>query len=352
MSNGVQNSVIALSEESIARCLQQNSKEQILKGLFRGSVGFLIASPDSGKSYLCLSIAYELALPDCELIGLTGDPQKPFRTLLWPIEDSIMGTLPRITEHLAGFSASAKEQLKTNVGIYSKSDAICCSGVMRNTVEWDNSVMALNRLIETAKDYDLIVVDTLRDATGSADEVKDDYFIRVALNRLAEEADVAVLVVHHPTKEVSRGKVVINSVAGSGLSSTLSKSKLHLYLDQVTDKEGAIVQTRLRHVKANFLPFDQQWRKPITLVWSENSLLYCNESAFERISTGVSTKKIIKKVESVSRRRSRLPEEPITIDRDESLISDESRRLAEKVEQGPFGQGMMSELQVLKRGGS
>ncbi|NMS64518.1 AAA family ATPase, partial [Vibrio parahaemolyticus] len=124
----------------------------------------------------------------------------------------------------------------------------------KHTKEWEEASSALEKLIATAKGYDLVVIDTLRDAIGSADVVDDDYYIRIALERLANEANVAVLVVHHPTKDVSRGKEIINSVSGSGLSSTLSKSKLHLYLDQLIDKkDGTVQETRLRHIKANYV---------------------------------------------------------------------------------------------------
>ncbi|MDP2556840.1 hypothetical protein Q8W15_04845 [Photobacterium damselae subsp. piscicida] len=77
--------VIALSEEDINESLANSNKEQILKGLFRGSVGFLIAPPDSGKSYLSLSIAYEMALPEYPLIGVRDGENKVLRTLIWPI---------------------------------------------------------------------------------------------------------------------------------------------------------------------------------------------------------------------------------------------------------------------------
>lgn len=204
----------------------------------------------------------------------------------------------------------------------------------------------------------MVVIDTLRDAIGSADVVDDDYYIRIALERLANEANVAVLVVHHPTKDVSRGKEIINSVSGSGLSSTLSKSKLHLYLDQLIDKkDGTVQETRLRHIKANYVPFDQQWRKPIRLHWSNNSLLHVDQEVViqlrnDQLDGDSDNEKKPGADKPVKRRLSRLSEEPGLIHRDDSLLSEESKRLAQQTSHGPFGGGMASELSELRTGKS
>lgn len=349
MTSSISNQdVIALSEQEITSNLASNQKEQILKGLFRGSIGFLIAPPDSGKSYLALSIAYEVALPEYPLIGVSHNNNKALKTLIWPIEDSLPGTLPRIQTHLSRFSLSVKERLKENVGIYCHADPICCSGGAKHTKEWQEASKSLDKLIKTAKSYDLIIIDTLRDAVGSANVVEDDYYIRIALERLAHEADAAVLVVHHPTKEVSRGKEIINSVSGSGLSSTLSKSKLHFYLDQVIDKkDGTIQETRLRHIKANYIPYDQQWKRPIQLHWSEGSLLHVDSKSLMQLELEEVSQE--RKTQKVSRKRlSQLSEKQVLIERNDALLSEESKRLAEQTTHGPFGSGMASELSELR----
>ena len=58
-----------------------------------------------------------------------------------------------------------------------------------------------------------------------------------------------------------------------------------------------------------------------------------------------------KKVEvdkPIKRRLSRLSEEPGLIQRDDSLLSEESKRLAQQTTHGPFGGGMASELSELR----
>ncbi len=340
--------VLALNEESITETLTYIKKEEILKGLFKGSIGFLIAPPDSGKSFLSLSIAYEMALPEYPLIGVRTNNEKIFKTLLWPMEDSLQGTLPRIQAHLSELSVKIKDRLSQYVALYQHWDPICCSRALRNTKEADNCLHALQKLIIAAKDYDLLIIDTLRDAVGSADIVEDDYLIRTALEKLAQDANVAILVVHHPTKDVSRGKDMINSVSGSGLSSTLSKSKLHLYLNQVLNKKNNSNETYLRHIKANYVPYEQQWRTPIPLYWTQNSLLHADPNIIFQLNADdifiqkESTQKVRK------RRLIRLSQEAGLIERDDSLLSEESKRLAQQTTHSPFGGGMASELSELR----
>ncbi|PVZ64547.1 hypothetical protein DC094_19285 [Pelagibaculum spongiae] len=331
--------IIRFSETDVEVALQ-SSRETILKGLYRGAVGFVIAPPDTGKSFFCMSIAYELAQPNSQLLGLIESDQPPLKTLIWPIEDTVPGILPRIKQHLAAFSIEIKIHLEKYVAFYGEEEAICCAGHLQNSTEETKAYLALQQLIEKARNYDLVVIDTLRDATGSADEVKDDYYIKTALEKLAKEADVALLVVHHPTKEVARGKEIINSVAGSGLSSTLSKSKLHIYLDR--DLKNHPDSIRMRHIKANYLSADQQFTKPRLLHWSKEGILFQNEIGLQMLTQDL--KEIGKlKPKTQKRKRSKISLEPIIIDTDKSLLSEESKKLAEQAE-GPFGKGMADQL--------
>ena len=109
------NKIIQLDYNDLENNLMVAFKDQILKGLFRGNFAFLIASPDSGKSYLSLSIAYELACPEHQLIGVTASPSNPLKTLIWPIEDSLVGIIPRVKKHLSSFSEAIKDKIKNNI---------------------------------------------------------------------------------------------------------------------------------------------------------------------------------------------------------------------------------------------
>lgn len=263
--------------------LLNHPQDYIINGLLRGGVGFLISAPDMGKSHLCLTIAYELAtkLP---LLGIAGSKDS-MRTLIWASEDSISATLPRVEAHLKSFTSKTKSLIAENVSLYTNTDPIC-DVLAKDSI---GKLSSISKLIDTATAYDLLIIDTLRTAVGNADEVKDDALIRQSLDHIAKEANVAILVVHHPTKSVARGNDDVNSVSGSGLSSTLSKSKLHLYLNKTTSKSGK-TETTLRHTKANYLTREKQFSPPQVMTWTENSLLCLHPDVLETDAVSITRK--------------------------------------------------------------
>ncbi|WP_018694153.1 AAA family ATPase [Algicola sagamiensis] len=342
--------IIPFCDQEIERSIEEK-KEPILNGLYRGNVGFLIAPPDLGKSFLCLSIAYEVSLPCHGLVGVGVSGSAPLKTLIWPIEDTVTGVLSRVQSHMNSFPIGVKQKLKENVSFYNSHEPICSSDENQFSSEVGRAETSLKKLVEAGKGYDLIIIDTLREATGSADETKHDHIINVSLNHLAQEANAAVLVVHHPTKEISRGKEEPSSVSGSGLSSTLSKSKLHLYMKKVADKQKKD-SLQLLFTKANYLPPNK--KASIELKWSNNSILFSDEHALSSILEGelcsLSEKNVIQKPRQPKKRT--LTEKAM-IPRDESLLSEESISKANQ-SFGPFGESMSEQLksEVLRKKGN
>ena len=338
------NAPMPLCESALTTSLNADHGEQILKGLYRGGVGFLIAPPESGKSYTVLSMAYELALPHSPFLGLRPSNSTTYKTLLWPMEDAGLGLYPRLLRHLANFSQQTKACLKDNISLFQQSDPLVLGTGINHPL--------VDSLIEQAKGFDLLVIDTLREAIGAADEVKDDNLVRTLLSRIATEADVAILVVHHPTKEVSRGSAPINSVSGSGLSSTLSKSKLHLYLEQHVEKGTGEQKSYLRHSKANYLTKEEgKLIEPVSLFWTDYSLIYRYKEKLAALEDN-SISEIPQPVEisRPSRPKPEKPKEtrpkiPTVIPRDESLLSEESKSKAKATEtNGLWGGGMSAAI--------
>ena len=115
------NAPMPLCESALTTSLNADHGEQILKGLYRGGVGFLIAPPESGKSYTVLSMAYEPALPHSPFLGLRPSNSTTYKTLLWPMEDAGLGLYPRLLRHLANFSQQTKACLKDNISLFQQS---------------------------------------------------------------------------------------------------------------------------------------------------------------------------------------------------------------------------------------
>jgi hypothetical protein len=260
-------SVIKTTIDNLIALRNADKKQYILKGLSKKRLGFIVSGPDVGKGYLCLSIAYELAT-DLNLLNLRGS-QGTFKTLYWPIEDGVDEVAKRILSHMEAVPAEAAKQISENVQLWDSDNPLCS---LRNGAEIPGTENGRQKLIEACKDVDLLIIDTLREAAGNADEVDDDQVIKKILQEIATKGDVAVLLVHHLTKAAIRGLEKISNVSGSGFSRTQANSRMHLYLENVQARAGVEPRTALSHIKANYIPkADRLVNCPLT--WTPESLL-------------------------------------------------------------------------------
>lgn len=254
---------------------KKSKAPEVLHGLPKGKFGFLISTPDTGKSYTCLSLAYEMAT-GIHLLGLSTNSE-PKKVLYWPMEDGESETMERVIMHLSHFGQPYVELIEKNLKLYNMEDSIChpmeVSTYLQNT--------HLDTLIAEGKGFDLIIVDTIREASGACDEVKDDRVIKMALQKLAKETGSAVIVTHHLTKEAARGNEPITSISGSGLSETLANSRYQL-LVQRHQKKTKDTEYSLSHIKKNYVPKNKVLTQQ-PLHWTEYSLPLLNLAALSQI---------------------------------------------------------------------
>lgn len=268
--------IINLTLESLNPLIDSFNAEQVLAGLSKKEIGFLIATPDTGKGYLSLSIAYELAT-QLPILGVSGS-KEPLKTLYWACEDSNGATATRILNHFSSISPEMTKRIQENVSLYGADAPICCSSRLLNSQANKEAEAARMELVEAAKDYDLLIIDTLREAIGTASEVDDDLLVKMVLKEIADKANVAILAVHHLTKAATKGQEQITSVSASGFSTTLATSRLQLLLEKEESKSKKV--TKLSHIKGNNLSEGQKSRG-VELSWSDMSLVYGNTEAFQ-----------------------------------------------------------------------
>ena len=241
--------------------------EHVLYGLPKGKYGFLISTPDTGKSYCCLSLAYEIA-SGTKIMGLAASSE-PKRVLYWPVEDGTAVTMGRIAKHLKHFSRDVIKSVTNNLKIYESQEYLC-------TPLQDSSYASerfLDGFADLAKGYDLVIIDTVREATGACHEVKDDKVIKLALKRLTDRSNAAVLVTHHLTKDASRGNEPITSISGSGLSETLANSRYQIMIQKKQKKRGWGEDYFISHIKKNYVPREYVLVDK-TFNWTDCSLPY------------------------------------------------------------------------------
>jgi RecA-family ATPase len=275
--------LISITEDSLKE-FSSRTEEEVLLGLSKGKVGYIISVPDSGKGYLCLSIAYELATT-IPIIGLSTG-LTPKKVLYWPIEDGLGEVAKRITKHLSIIDPSVIDLIKNNLSLWKSDEAISCSKRLISSAVDSEVTNNRNVLIEAAKDFDLVIIDTLREAAGTADEIEDDLQVKIALNEIAKKADVAILATHHLTKAAARGNEKVTSVSGSGFSKTLANSRMQLHLIK-EDVKGK-TRTLLTHIKANNIPQDNRFSEQL-VDWSYNNLPFCRKDGLEELLIGTSS---------------------------------------------------------------
>lgn len=266
--------IVDTSINTLSQICSSNETQYILKGLSKKRLGFIVSGPDVGKGYLCLSIAYELAC-DINLLNLKTS-EKQLKTLYWPIEDGVEEVAKRMLSHMERFPAHIKDEISKNVSLWDSSTPLC---QLRNGNEIPGSEVARQELINACQNFDLLIIDTLREAAGNADEVEDDQTIKSIIQEIAVEGDIAVLVVHHLTKAVIRGTEKITNVSGSGFSRTQANSRMHLYLEKIEQKQNNEPILRLSHIKANYIPKAERLQQ-YPLMWTETSLL-CSKTFAE-----------------------------------------------------------------------
>jgi RecA-family ATPase len=260
--------LIELNEKNLDN-LASSLKEDVIHGLSKGSFGFIISAPDMGKGFFCLSVGYEVSTG----VGLFGiGIGKPLKVLYWPIEDGVNRVAQRIKSHLSEMPVEMRLAINKNMSIWAGDDPICCNDATQNTTIGNMSSKAREELISASKDFDLLIIDTIREAVGNCHEVKDDYRVKVTLQEIAKKADVAILATHHLTKEGARGNEKISSVSGSGFSETMANSRYQLYLNKKSVGRSKVEFLYLSHIKNNYVAPEQKITE-MKLDWSKANLL-------------------------------------------------------------------------------
>lgn len=282
------NNLINVSLETLADIRKDAAENFVLSGLPRGKIGFVVSGPDVGKTYLSLSIAYEVSTR-ISILGVRGSDE-PLKVLYWPIEDGPELIATRIIPQLSSFSEQTRELISANFSIWSEQEPFC---TVRHGHDIQPKDGSRNRLIEAAKSFDLLIIDTLREAAGNAHEVDDETLVKCILQDIAKQADVAILVTHHLTKDVVRGKEKITNVSGSGYSAAQANARLIYSLE----KRGT--KTLFSHLKANYLNNDHRF--------DERELFWSNEGILSRYPNGIIEPE--KQGESASQKKSPLLDE-------------------------------------------
>lgn len=262
--------IVPFTRDNIEQYTKQLEANFVLPGLSRKKTGMIYGPPNIGKSYFLQSLAYEVSTAK-PLVGLIDTKKaSPQKVLFICQEDRIEGFMSRAsvqTQFQGYFGDREMELLAENLSL-----SVLPNALISRTLHDPISTQQVNELIEEASCYDLMIIDTARKVMGNCREVEEDKLLETALDAVAENADVAILLSHHITKlQADRNqstKVFLNATGGSGLTSTQATSKYHLALFY-GDSE---LECKLWHSKDNFVPRHKKIKESNPITFKHNEL--------------------------------------------------------------------------------
>lgn len=262
--------IVPFTRNNIEHYTKQLEDNFVLPGLSRKKTGMIYGPPNIGKSYFLQSLAYEVSTAK-PLVGLIDTKKAtPQKVLFICQEDRIEGFMSRAsvqTQFKGYFGDKEMELLAENLSL-----SVLPNALISRTLHDPISTQQVNELIQEATGYDLVIIDTARKVMGNCREVEEDKLLETALDAVAENADVAILLSHHITKlQADRNqstKVFLNATGGSGLTSTQATSKYHLALFY-GDNE---LECKLWHSKDNFVPRHKKIKESNPITFKHNEL--------------------------------------------------------------------------------
>lgn len=197
--------------------------EFVLPGLLPGTVGALVAPGATGKSFLALEIAFEVA-SGCKLIGLA---QTCGRVVVYSGEDPELPLSHRI--HAIGnhLSPEHKKKVVENLAI---ADAV---GNSMN-VTWYSEV---GQIIEECAGAKLIIFDTLSRFHDKDENSNEDMsLVMGAFEHIAKATGAAVVFLHHVAKGVAKNNDY-SQQASRGAGALIDNARWGAYMARMTEND-------------------------------------------------------------------------------------------------------------------
>lgn len=256
--------IVPFTFKNAEKYRRTNTIDEIFCGLGRGEWGFVLAGPYMGKTNLAVSLCIEASIGK-NIIGLLPASPQQRKVLFVPYEEGMANIYERFYSVSSDLPVHDRETFESNFSLYSDFEPLLSKGT-----QYTSPNSSFSKLTEEAKGFDLIIIDTARSAMGDMDEVLDDPTFKMMIKKLASETTAAVLILHHLTKNQTRSRGdEVNPTGGSGLSSTQSESKYHLYLKMNKDTLTLI------HTKATYAKERDKLKdsSPLKLQYTRSGML-------------------------------------------------------------------------------
>ena len=191
--------------------------EFLIFGLKRGTVGLLAGVSGAGKSFLILSWAVALVCRGLNNVGL--DFKNECGVLYVSLEDDEESVWDRLYSILSGAAQEQINQVSRGLRI------MCLYG---KSFDMNTHTTDIAAFLAENKDIGLVIFDTFSRSHSMNENSSGEMstLLRTTFEKLAHEANVGVLILHHLSKSGSQsGDKSIDSIRGSGAIAANSRWK-------------------------------------------------------------------------------------------------------------------------------
>jgi RecA-family ATPase len=222
----------------LAAALQAPRKptDFVIPGLKAGTLGALVATSGTGKSYLALEIAMAVASPLADITGFC--PQLAGKVLYINGEDPEDELITRISWISERVPPEAYSQLKDNLKIISAMGSLLDFG-WRPQMKSRKINQDLENFIEIAAGCRLIIIDTLtRFHTLNENDNGQMSQLLGNFEHVITRTGAALLFIHHTNKSSTKDKDTDNQTAARGADALIAHSRFATYLVKMTENEA------------------------------------------------------------------------------------------------------------------
>lgn len=199
----------------------------ILPGFLSGTVGALIATGSTGKSFFSLELAISIANPDVNLLEI--QPMQQGKVLLIAAEDPPNAIIHRLHNLGKYISCKNREIIAQNLRI---------EAIIGKRLDITNE-KTLARIIEAATGYRLIIFDTLSRCHRLDENSNSDMaFIISTLEHIADKTKSAILFLHHISKQSAFLGQGTSQHAARGASSLVDNARWVGNLTKMSENEA------------------------------------------------------------------------------------------------------------------
>lgn len=216
----------------ITRALETEPRQLdfVLPGLVAGTVGSIVAPGATGKSYVGLEMAVQVATGK-DMLGLGKYPTG--HAVMLAAEDPadvLHARLRAVSAHLNGYE---REDLKANALI------LPCLGRSGDLLDDGKTAASIERVAHGAR---LVILDTLsRWHTGEENERRDAAKVMRELERIAERTGAAILFLHHTSKAAALEGNGDKQQSSRGSSVFVDEARWVAFMQTMTPGEARIL---------------------------------------------------------------------------------------------------------------